>query len=229
MLSLNGSELSCGVHILKFQETSWIASVYENVFFHFYECMGALSAKKYLCCMVWAYSIKTVLWSSQFLFTGFLQVTFYRFFKYWISRTSISNNWKKCLFPQDLTGVQILQMLESGRRLSRPLRCPEPIFEVMLKCWSYHGFERPTFAELVLTMSRLSQRMKNSLGIATWAQIRRCPTSRLPACWSHRQARVESSARNRNRTNRESFQKVERKKLRTCSIMFVFSLMPFKR
>ncbi|VDD79957.1 unnamed protein product [Mesocestoides corti] len=57
---------------------------------------------------------------------------------------------------KDMKGAQILAMLDQGLRLSRPARCPEPIYAVMQQCWNAEGVRRPTFTELVLTMSRLA-------------------------------------------------------------------------
>ncbi|VDK40587.1 unnamed protein product [Taenia asiatica] len=58
---------------------------------------------------------------------------------------------------KDMKGAQILAMLDQGLRLSRPVRCPEAIYSVMQQCWNAEGVRRPTFAELVLTMSRLAK------------------------------------------------------------------------
>ncbi|CDI98043.1 tyrosine kinase [Echinococcus multilocularis] len=58
---------------------------------------------------------------------------------------------------KDMKGAQILAMLDQGLRLSRPVRCPEAIYAVMQQCWNAEGVRRPTFAELVLTMSRLAK------------------------------------------------------------------------
>lgn len=58
---------------------------------------------------------------------------------------------------QDMKGAQILAMLDQGLRLSRPTRCPEAIYSVMQQCWNSEGARRPSFSELVLTMSRLAK------------------------------------------------------------------------
>ncbi len=57
-----------------------------------------------------------------------------------------------------MKGAQILSMLDQGLRLSRPPRCPESVYGVMQACWNFEGVRRPTFAELVLTMSRLAMK-----------------------------------------------------------------------
>ncbi|VDL99352.1 unnamed protein product, partial [Schistocephalus solidus] len=73
----------------------------------------------------------------------------------------------KHLFWQDMKGAQILSMLDQGLRLSRPARCPEAVYAVMRECWNFEGVRRPTFAELVLTMSRLSKSMLSSSSSST--------------------------------------------------------------
>ncbi|GAA49750.1 tyrosine-protein kinase SYK [Clonorchis sinensis] len=56
---------------------------------------------------------------------------------------------------RDMKGAQILAMLDQGLRLSKPSRCPESIYGIMQQCWHFEGVRRPTFAELVLTLSRI--------------------------------------------------------------------------
>ncbi|CAH8632738.1 unnamed protein product [Schistosoma rodhaini] len=60
---------------------------------------------------------------------------------------------------RDMKGAQILAMLDQGLRLSRPSRCPESIYSIMQQCWNFEGVHRPTFAELVLTISRILRAM----------------------------------------------------------------------
>ncbi|KAL7056290.1 hypothetical protein AAHC03_020606 [Spirometra sp. Aus1] len=62
---------------------------------------------------------------------------------------------------KDMKGAQILSMLDQGLRLSRPPRCPDAVYAVMQECWNFEGVRRPTFAELVLTMSRLSKSLSS--------------------------------------------------------------------
>ncbi|TPP58759.1 Tyrosine-protein kinase SYK [Fasciola gigantica] len=57
--------------------------------------------------------------------------------------------------PYRMKGAQILAMLDQGLRLSRPSRCPESIYSLMQQCWNFEGVRRPTFAELVLALSRI--------------------------------------------------------------------------
>ena len=36
-----------------------------------------------------------------------------------------------------MKGQDIMQMLENSQRLDRPDRCPQSVYEVMLRCWSW--------------------------------------------------------------------------------------------
>lgn len=58
-----------------------------------------------------------------------------------------------------MKGAQILAMLDQGLRLSRPMRCPEPIYAIMQQCWNFEGLRRPTFTELVTNLSQILKSM----------------------------------------------------------------------
>ncbi|XP_063311007.1 tyrosine-protein kinase SYK isoform X1 [Pelobates fuscus] len=45
-----------------------------------------------------------------------------------------------------MKGGEVLQMIESGKRMECPIRCPSEIYDLMKKCWTYSNEERPTFA-----------------------------------------------------------------------------------
>ena len=36
-----------------------------------------------------------------------------------------------------MRGTEIMQMLEGNERLDRPDKCPQPVYEIMLRCWSW--------------------------------------------------------------------------------------------
>ncbi len=38
---------------------------------------------------------------------------------------------------QGMRGQDIMQMLENHERLECPEKCPESVYEVMLRCWSW--------------------------------------------------------------------------------------------
>ncbi|XP_063973343.1 tyrosine-protein kinase Shark isoform X2 [Diachasmimorpha longicaudata] len=48
----------------------------------------------------------------------------------------------------DRRGVDVIQLVEKGERLQKPEDCPDHIYEVMNRCWSYTPQDRPTFCEL---------------------------------------------------------------------------------
>eukprot|EP00058_Branchiostoma_floridae_P007806 XP_002593294.1 hypothetical protein BRAFLDRAFT_83841 [Branchiostoma floridae] len=49
----------------------------------------------------------------------------------------------------DMTGAQVIQFIEEeGKRLSKPDKCPEKVYQIMLRCWSYEPSQRPTFQML---------------------------------------------------------------------------------
>uniref|UniRef100_A0A8C5LH00 Tyrosine-protein kinase n=1 Tax=Leptobrachium leishanense TaxID=445787 RepID=A0A8C5LH00_9ANUR len=45
-----------------------------------------------------------------------------------------------------MKGGEVLQMIESGRRMDCPSKCPSEIYDLMKQCWIYSVDERPTFA-----------------------------------------------------------------------------------
>ncbi|XP_059567601.1 hepatocyte growth factor receptor isoform X3 [Myotis daubentonii] len=53
----------------------------------------------------------------------------------------------------DVNTFDITVYLLQGRRLLQPEYCPDPLYEVMLKCWHPKAEMRPTFSELVSKIS----------------------------------------------------------------------------
>nr|XP_047132657.1 uncharacterized protein LOC100200642 [Hydra vulgaris] len=43
---------------------------------------------------------------------------------------------------------ELLTLLKSGYRMGRPENCSEPMYDIMLRCWSEDPLQRPTFTEL---------------------------------------------------------------------------------
>ncbi|XP_025111038.1 tyrosine-protein kinase SYK-like isoform X2 [Pomacea canaliculata] len=56
---------------------------------------------------------------------------------------------------------ELLQFLEEGNRLAKPISCSEEVYEVMLSCWKDKD-ERPTFKDLVSRMEDLHKSLKQS-------------------------------------------------------------------
>ncbi|XP_056381182.1 macrophage-stimulating protein receptor [Hyla sarda] len=56
----------------------------------------------------------------------------------------------------DVDPYDITRYLYRGRRLPQPEYCPDPLYTLMLQCWSPHPEERPTFTQLVSEMEVIS-------------------------------------------------------------------------
>ncbi|XP_041355788.1 tyrosine-protein kinase HTK16-like [Gigantopelta aegis] len=48
----------------------------------------------------------------------------------------------------DMKGIEVIQFIERGKRLSKPEKCPDQVYEKMLECWSMKPECRPTFNDL---------------------------------------------------------------------------------
>lgn len=51
-----------------------------------------------------------------------------------------------------MKGEEIISLIEAGQRLEQPPKCPNSVFDVLLKCWTYSPKARPTFNEVVELM-----------------------------------------------------------------------------
>ena len=45
--------------------------------------------------------------------------------------------------------IKVIELVEKGERLLKPEKCPDHVYHVMQKCWSYEPADRPTFQELI--------------------------------------------------------------------------------
>lgn len=59
-----------------------------------------------------------------------------------------------CPYP-GMTNQQAREQVEKGYRMSRPQRCPEQIYTVMQRCWSYSPDERPKFSQIHRELSQV--------------------------------------------------------------------------
>lgn len=61
--------------------------------------------------------------------------------------------WEMYSFGQqpygDMSGSEAADVVSRGTRLPQPMRCPDHIYSLMLRCWSCDPSQRPTFGELV--------------------------------------------------------------------------------
>ncbi|KAK3603679.1 hypothetical protein CHS0354_023276 [Potamilus streckersoni] len=48
----------------------------------------------------------------------------------------------------EMKGIEVIQYIESGKRLERPEKCPPKVYEIMNNCWKKDAKERPTFKYL---------------------------------------------------------------------------------
>ncbi|XP_047133483.2 uncharacterized protein LOC100207579 isoform X2 [Hydra vulgaris] len=47
-----------------------------------------------------------------------------------------------------ISNRELLTLLKSGYRMSRPENCSEPMYDIMLQCWNEDPLQRPTFTDL---------------------------------------------------------------------------------
>lgn len=59
-----------------------------------------------------------------------------------------------CPYP-GMTNQQAREQVEKGYRMSRPQRCPDDVYKVMTRCWSYNPDERPKFNQIHRDLSRV--------------------------------------------------------------------------
>ncbi|KAK7126206.1 hypothetical protein R3I93_021555 [Phoxinus phoxinus] len=45
-----------------------------------------------------------------------------------------------------MKGNEVIQMIENGQRMSAPLNCPDEMYNLMMKCWTYKSDDRPGFS-----------------------------------------------------------------------------------
>uniref|UniRef100_A0A3Q2CA66 Tyrosine-protein kinase n=1 Tax=Cyprinodon variegatus TaxID=28743 RepID=A0A3Q2CA66_CYPVA len=118
------------------------------VFWYALECLT--DSKFYLASDVWSfgvtmYEIITYCESSKSPMTRFM---------YMIGRTH-----------GQMTILRLVNILKEGKRLPRPESCPEPVYELMRKCWEAAPDKRITFKRLIEELTILQQffQQKNSL------------------------------------------------------------------
>lgn len=48
----------------------------------------------------------------------------------------------------DMKGVDVIKLVEIGKRLTRPPLAPDNVYRIMENCWNYNPKDRPTFQYL---------------------------------------------------------------------------------
>ncbi|KAM6915125.1 protein tyrosine kinase 2 beta, b [Xenentodon cancila] len=59
-----------------------------------------------------------------------------------------------------LENRDVINQLEQGIRLPKPVNCPPALYSLMTRCWSYDPSERPRFTELVIKISDVQKMEK---------------------------------------------------------------------
>uniref|UniRef100_A0A914XTE0 Protein kinase domain-containing protein n=1 Tax=Plectus sambesii TaxID=2011161 RepID=A0A914XTE0_9BILA len=62
-----------------------------------------------------------------------------------------------------MQGYMLIDFLKNGQRLERPPYCPAQLYDsVMKKCWQAHPADRPTFADLVVSVPAIISALERS-------------------------------------------------------------------
>lgn len=59
--------------------------------------------------------------------------------------------------------VEVLHYVRNGGRLGRPSGCPDELYKLMLKCWSYLPEDRPTFRYCLEVLEDLKRNTSESI------------------------------------------------------------------
>ncbi|KAM9849003.1 tyrosine-protein kinase JAK1 [Aulostomus maculatus] len=59
-----------------------------------------------------------------------------------------------------MTIIRLVKVLGDGRRLPRPEGCPEPVYELMRKCWEHTPEKRITFRGLIEQLTRMQSQLQ---------------------------------------------------------------------
>ena len=63
---------------------------------------------------------------------------------------------------QGVKNADVIGLIENGERLAKPTRCPSPLYHLMLKCWKYEPYKRPSFRYIKHSIKAAYQ---NELGL----------------------------------------------------------------
>uniref|UniRef100_A0A665UP63 Tyrosine-protein kinase n=1 Tax=Echeneis naucrates TaxID=173247 RepID=A0A665UP63_ECHNA len=59
-----------------------------------------------------------------------------------------------------MTIIRLVKVLQEGKRLARPESCPEPVYELMRKCWEQLPENRITFKQLIEDLTNMLQQLQ---------------------------------------------------------------------
>ncbi|XP_022100262.1 tyrosine-protein kinase SYK-like [Acanthaster planci] len=60
----------------------------------------------------------------------------------------------------NMKGQELMAFIESGSRLAQPERCPPEVYTLMRQCWEDEARDRPSFGEIVDTMTSIIRRLR---------------------------------------------------------------------
>uniref|UniRef100_A0A8C4S7W8 receptor protein-tyrosine kinase n=1 Tax=Erpetoichthys calabaricus TaxID=27687 RepID=A0A8C4S7W8_ERPCA len=59
-----------------------------------------------------------------------------------------------------MTCAELYEKLPQGYRLEKPLNCDDEVFDLMRQCWREKPYERPSFAQILLSLNRMLEERK---------------------------------------------------------------------
>ncbi|KAG2466433.1 TIE2 protein, partial [Polypterus senegalus] len=59
-----------------------------------------------------------------------------------------------------MTCAELYEKLPQGNRLEKPLNCDDEVFDLMKQCWREKPYERPSFAQILLSLNRMLEERK---------------------------------------------------------------------
>lgn len=71
-----------------------------------------------------------------------------------------------------LKPLEILDMLQNGKRLQKPENCPEFVYDIMRSCWQKNPDDRPTFKDLVETLASTVEAADQTVDLSVRADIK---------------------------------------------------------
>ncbi|KAK2910774.1 hypothetical protein Q8A67_002907 [Cirrhinus molitorella] len=59
-----------------------------------------------------------------------------------------------------MTCAELYEKLPQGYRLEKPLNCDDEVYELMKQCWKEKPYERPSFAQILMSLNRMLEERK---------------------------------------------------------------------